>query len=225
VGSDPQRTGGDRYQVVVHVDGATLSGDAADQGDTAADRRCELEHGVPLAAETVRRLACDAAIVPMLERRGKPLSVGRKTRSIPPALRRALVARDQGCRFPGCTARRFVDAHHIEHWAHGGRTSLANLVQLCHHHHRLVHEGGYSIGGRGAHELTFHRPDGRRIPSCPAAPPGRVAAVREPQPGPATPTIEPEACVSLSAGERLDLDLGVQALLAFAPVGDMPPGI
>ena len=85
----------------------------------------------PLAPETARRLACDASIVRLIERDGRPLSVGRKTRSIPPALQRALHARDGGCRFPGCGSRRFVDAHHIAHWAHGGATELANLVQLC----------------------------------------------------------------------------------------------
>ncbi|MDP9020155.1 MAG: HNH endonuclease [Actinomycetota bacterium] len=79
------------------------------------------------------------------DERGTPLDVGRKTRSIPPAIRRALQVRDRGCRFPGCTNRRFVDGHHIRHWAAGGETSLANLTLLCRRHHRAVHEGGYSV--------------------------------------------------------------------------------
>jgi hypothetical protein len=202
-GGDGTRTGGDRYQVVVHVDTATLGED--ERGET-----CELEDGVPLAPETARRLACDAAVVRILERDGRPLSVGRKTRSIPPALRRALAARDRGCRFPGCTARHHIDAHHIEHWARGGETKLRNLVQLCRHHHRLLHEGGYSILNHGDGRITFRRPDGRRIAECPAAPRGRLAAVH-------TRRIRSQACVSLSHGERMDLDLGVDWMLRFAP--------
>jgi Domain of unknown function (DUF222)/HNH endonuclease len=202
-GSDGARTAGDRYQVVVHVDTAALRGD--ERGET-----CELDDGVPLAAETARRLACDASIVRILERDGRPLSVGRKTRSIPPALRRALAARDRGCRFPGCTARRFVDAHHIEHWAQGGETGLSNLVQLCRHHHRLLHEGCYAVAHGPDGRLTFRRPDGRRITDCPQTPRGHVGAVH-------TRRIRPDACVSLSHGERMDLDLGVDWMLAFAP--------
>ena len=85
-------------------------------------------------------------MVPIVESAsGEPLAIGRKTRVISPALHRALKRRDQGCRFPGCCNTRFVDAHHIEHWADGGETSLDNLALLCRHHHRLLHEGGYSI--------------------------------------------------------------------------------
>jgi hypothetical protein len=210
-GAQHSRSGGDRYQVVVHIDTATLRGDGRGE-------RCELDDGTPLAAATARRLACDAAIVPLLEHADRPLSVGRKTRSIPPALRRALAARDRGCRFPGCTARRFVDAHHIEHWANGGATSLPNLVQLCHHHHRLLHEGRYTVQPNQDGDLVFRRADGRRIAACPAAPRGRAGAVH-------TRRIQPEACVSLSHGERLDLDLGVAAMLAFAPATAEAPGI
>lgn len=98
----------ERYQVVVHVDAAAL----ASEGEGG----CALEDGPALAAETARRLACDASAVQVTERNGEPLSVGRRTRTIPPALRRALRARDHGCRFPGCDNRRFVDAHHVQHW-------------------------------------------------------------------------------------------------------------
>jgi HNH endonuclease len=71
----------------------------------------------------------------------EPLSVGRKTRVIPPAMRRALKSRDEGCRFPGCTFHTYVDAHHVEHWADGGETKLSNLITLCRAHHRMVHKG------------------------------------------------------------------------------------
>jgi hypothetical protein len=203
------RTGGDRYQVVVHVDAESLRRPAG-RGE-----RCEIDGGAPIAGETARRLACDASIVPLIEQAGEPLSVGRKTRSIPPALRRALAARDGGCRFPGCGARRFVDAHHIEHWAHGGATELSNLVQLCRHHHRLLHEGGYTVRSRGDGGLTFHRPDGRRIATCPANPPGRTAGVRR-------RGVVRDACAPVG-DQRLDLGMGVDTLLVFAPPGLATP--
>jgi hypothetical protein len=93
------------------------------RGDTARQHggQCEIDDGPSVPAETVRRLACDCSVVMVLEdEKGEPLNVGRKTRSIPPALRRALNARDRGCRFPGCTHTRYVDAHHVQHWAHRG---------------------------------------------------------------------------------------------------------
>jgi hypothetical protein len=78
-------------------------------------------------------------------------------------LARALRSRDGGCRFPGCTEHRFVDAHHVRHWAHGGRTDLGNLVQLCRRHHRLLHEGGYGLSRTSGGGFVFRRPDGRVI--------------------------------------------------------------
>jgi hypothetical protein len=140
---------------------------------------------------------------------------------MPPALRRALASRDRGCRFPGCTQHRFVDAHHIHHWARGGPTSLGNLVQLCRHHHRLLHEGGYTVEARAGDALVFRRPDGHRIDTAPRPPGGRPGEIRERR-GAHPRRIGPEACVPLWAGERLDLDLGVQALLAFAPIAEAP---
>jgi hypothetical protein len=147
-------TGGERHQIIVHVDAETL------RESTAG--RCEIEQGPALPAETVRRLACDSSVVALVENeRGEPLNVGRKTRSIPPALRRALNARDQGCRFPGCTHTRYVDAHHVHHWAHGGETRASNLVSLCRPHHRLVHEGGVRVQVLDDGAFRFVRPDGR----------------------------------------------------------------
>jgi len=100
-----------------------------------------IDGGPPIGPERTRRLCCDGSVVPILETEsGDTLSVGRRTRSVPPALRRALHRR-----VPGCDQRRWVDAHHILHWAHGGATKLDNLVLLCRRHHTAVHEGGYSI--------------------------------------------------------------------------------
>jgi len=147
-------SGGDRHQIVVHVDAETL------RESTAG--RCELEDGPSLSAETARRLACDASVITIVEdQNGTPLDVGRKTRSIPPAIRRALKSRDRGCRFPGCPNTRYVDGHHIHHWAHGGETKLSNLVSLCRFHHRQVHEGhvGVQILDDGA--VRFVKPNGQ----------------------------------------------------------------
>jgi len=147
-------TAADRYQVVVHVDAATLKEHTAG--------RCEIEHGPSLPAETVRRLSCDASLLTVLEdEHGAPLDVGRKTRSIPAAIRRALQVRDTGCRFPGCTHARYLDAHHIEHWADGGETKLSNLISLCRLHHRLVHEGDIRIETGPDGRWRFVRADGR----------------------------------------------------------------
>ena len=154
-------SGADRVQVVVHIDQAIL----AEQHVAATEPHCcELEDGPALALDTARRLACDATIVGIVESDdGEPLNVGRKTRSIPPALARALRARDGGCRFPGCDRRRFCHGHHIDHWADGGETKLDNLVTLCSFHHRLVHEGGYGLKRTDDGLLIFTRPDGRRV--------------------------------------------------------------
>jgi hypothetical protein len=191
----PAAHAGDRYQVVVHIDAETLRHDSH-------PGRADLDDGAPLAPETARRLACDATILPLLERHGRPLSIGRKTRAIPTALRRALTSRDRGCRFPGCNQRHHVDAHHIEHWAHGGKTSLPNLVLLCRYHHRLLHEGGYTLE-HSASSLTFRRPDGRRIrqyhPPYPAtatrAPNARSSATLAYRDGPASRSISARASV------------------------------
>ncbi|MCL4290823.1 MAG: HNH endonuclease [Thermoleophilia bacterium] len=144
------RPGGERYQIVVHTDESALAHDG--------DGGCQLDDGPALAAETARRLACDASIT----------RNGRKTRTIPPPLRRALKTRDRGCRFPGCDNRRFLDAHHLHHWARGGPTTLANLVLLCRRHHQLVHEGGWHIDQRA----RFHDPRGHPLPAAPPLPRG-----------------------------------------------------
>jgi len=100
---------------------------------------------------------------------GRIFEVGAKTRTIPPALRRALLHRDRSCRFPGCHGR-FCQAHHIRHWAQGGPTTLSNLVLLCRRHHRAVHEEGYQVDRQPDGELRFRRPDGRVIPNVPRPP-------------------------------------------------------
>src|SRR5690606_16113363 len=137
----------DHYKLNVHVDETALREGAGRAG---------------LPIETVRRIACDSDLVLLVENdKGDPLGVGRKTRIVPAASRRALWARDGGCRFPGCGRTRFVDAHHILHWANGGETCLENLLLLCSKHHALVHEGGFRIEKDYADRWFFQRPDGR----------------------------------------------------------------
>jgi len=139
-GIDPGAPG-ERYQVVVHVDAPVLA-------DPDQPGQSVLDDGTHVSAETARRLACDASRVAMQHARdGRVVEVAARTRTIPPALRRALEHRDHGCRFPGCGVR-FGQGHHIRHWAHGGPTTLSNLALLCRRHHRAVHEGG--ISGRAA---------------------------------------------------------------------------
>ena len=160
--SEGARSAGDPCQLVVHVDAETLASDEVQV-------RSELADGPSLAPETVRRLGCDAALVRIVERDGQPLSVGRRTRTVPPALGRALRSRDRGCRFPGCTHQRFLHAHHIKHWARGGETSIDNLVTLCSYHHRLVHESGFGVERAGPQGVCFRRPDGRIVPAVGAS--------------------------------------------------------
>ena len=100
---------------------------------------------------------------------GAVLDVGRKTRTIPSAIRRALTARDTQCQFPGCVAQR-CDAHHLVHWADGGATAIDNLVLLCRRHHRLVHEGGYTLRRDSEGATTFIRPNGFLVETVPAPP-------------------------------------------------------
>ncbi len=149
-------TRAERYQVVLHVDSDTLSQDDSGLG------RSELEDGTRVSYETSRRLSCDASVVSIRHgRSANDLDVGRRTRTIPPSLRRALEARDRGCRFPGCGLR-FTDAHHVRHWADGGETALDNLVLLCSHHHRLVHEEGWTVEWWGEGRPAFIDPRGQK---------------------------------------------------------------
>jgi hypothetical protein len=161
-GFDPG-TSGERYQIVVHVDAEVLA-DAEDPGQSA------LEDGTRVSAETSQRLACDASRVVMRhDPEGRLLEVGARTRTIPPALRRALQYRDRGCRFPGCPVR-FGQGHHILHWAQGGPTTLSNLAMLCRRHHRAVHEEGFQLERLSSGELRFTSPDGRVVPDVPPSP-------------------------------------------------------
>ena len=169
-------TAGDRYQIVLHVNAQSVEPPPAapPMPDAAADTfdgAIELDHGaLYVSAETSRRLACDASTVRLHhDTDGEVVASSRKTRTIPPAIRRALAARATGCRFPGCTSRR-CDAHHIVHWANDGATRLDNLLLLCRRHHRAVHEGGFGVHRDAGNELVFTQPNGTPLPPAPPPP-------------------------------------------------------
>jgi hypothetical protein len=171
---DRPSVGGERPHLTVTVPLAALGAGGVSGADQvggahhragvgpAATTGAELDHVGPVPPETVRQLACDAAVMRVvMGGRSEPLDVGRRTPVIPPAMRRGVIVRDRTCRFPGCERpHTWCDAHHVVHWADGGPTSAANLLLLCRPHHRLVHRaGGFTL------ELVdgvpvFRRPDG-----------------------------------------------------------------
>jgi Domain of unknown function (DUF222) len=129
------------------------------------------ESNTYLPSATARRLACDCGVVEAaVDPQGQPLSVGRKARTIPAAIKRALLLRDRTCRFPGCDHRLFLDGHHVQHWADGGETSLSNTLLLCTPHHARVHEHGYCIIPSDTGELTFLDSRGHRVIAVPSRP-------------------------------------------------------
>jgi len=220
-GLDPGAPG-ERYQVVVHVDAPVLA-DPAEPGQSV------LEGGTHVSAEGSRRLACEASRVVMRHGPdGRVVEIGARTRTIPPALRRALLQRDRGCRFPGCGLP-FGQGHHVRHWAEGGPTTLGNLALLCRRHHRAVHEEGYQIKRQPDGALRFRRPDGRPLPEVPppAAVPGdAVQALRATHEAQGLRLHARTACPGW-LGERLDVGwaIGVLHPLATRAVGSYrPPG-
>ncbi len=164
-------------------------------------------------------------VVVHVDEDGRPLEVGARTRTIPPALRRALHHRDRGCRFPGCGVR-FTQGHHLRHWAEGGPTTLSNLALLCRRHHRAVHEEGYKVyrGLDGA--LRFRRPDGRPLPEVPPAaevPADPVGALQRRHDAQGLRLNARTACAGW-LGERLDVGWAIDVLHPLAatprPVGE-----
>lgn len=147
----------ERFLVNVHYD----LREALD--DEEAEAR--IVGGPALSSGVLERLLCDGAYVPVVEVDGKPIYAGRKAATVPRRMRRALVARDGGCRFPGCTSTRWTDAHHVIFRSNGGPTELWNLVLLCRFHHTSIHHRGFSIERDGS-DWRFLRPDGSVIPAA-----------------------------------------------------------
>jgi len=205
--TDASSNSGDRFMVHVHTDMETLRVDGT--GGAA-----ELEEGGKISAETARRVSCDAGLVYWLDSSdGEPLGIGRKSRTIPPAIRRALQRRDGGCRFPGCINSHFVDAHHIQHWADGGETAMENLVLLCRHHHRLVHEGGFGICTSTEGVIEFSNPAGEVILTGPVINSRGNAWSLFEQHRESGIHITPKTAQSLWLGEKMDDDMAVLGML------------
>jgi len=201
----------EHYQVVVHVDAPVLS-DSEQPGQTV------LETGTHVSAETSQRLACDATRVVMKHDADRWITeVGARTRTIPPALRRALQHRDHGCRFPGCGVG-FGQGHHLRHWARGGPTTLSNLAILCRRHHRAVHEEGYQVEREADGTLQFRRPDGRPFPDVPPTPKlqGDPVEVLRSRNEAAAQRIHPSTATPEWLGERLDVGWAIDVLHPLA---------
>ncbi|MFG1691032.1 DUF222 domain-containing protein [Gemmatimonadota bacterium] len=185
-------TRAERYQVMLHVDAGTLEED----GDAG---QSELEDGTRVSAETSRRIACDAGLVKIAHGAdGQIVGVGRRSRTVPPSVRRALEARDRGCRFPGCGLR-FTDAHHVKHWADGGETTLRNVLLLCRRHHRAVHEGGVRVCIDRTQQVVFFTPRGKALFDVPPVRDRSMAGI-SPEPGADLP--EPGADLGRDGGRN-----------------------
>ena len=151
--------------MVVHVDAAALQ----DKGGKS-----------DLPVESVRRIACDADLVAVTrDAKGNLLNLGRKHRVVSPQLKRALLARDKCCTYPSCSHEQFLEAHHVMHWADGGETSLENTTMICSRHHRLLHEGGFTIHKNFAGEWYFRTSEGKVLPEAPMYKPEGYDASRD----------------------------------------------
>lgn len=206
----------DRYQLVLHADINALrqTGEPVSAGES-----CQHHHGyldaARIAPDVARRLACDATVVTAIDDgKGNTLNIGRKSRIVPAAMKRALAMRDGGCRFPGCCESRYTDAHHIKHWVDGGETSVDNLVTLCRHHHRELHRGLFNVVLRGD-EFVFSKACGEEIESSfypqftKNVPAETFADYLEAQ----WPEIDKDTAVSRWAGEPMDFDMAIEGLM------------
>ena len=212
-------SGDDRHLVVVHVDADILT--AAETTptvptvmptstqDDGASGLCRIENGPGLSRSEVLRISCDSALVTLIDSAvpGEQLRLGRKTRKISPALRRALRFRDGGCQFPGCHRVSHLDAHHVRHWVDGGPTDLDNLVLLCRRHHVAIHDEGFTVSSTTGIDSNwqFHRPDGVPIPRQPHC--DRTIESNPPAPSP----MDPENIRPGWRGERFSLADSVAA--------------
>ena len=142
--------------MVIHADAEVLAG-----GNDGERHLAETSTGIQLPHEAVRRIACDAKVLTALHRGGRPVGIASKGRTVTDHLMEMLLFRDRGCTYPGCGSTWFLHAHHIRHWADGGKTTLENLTLLCGTHHRRVHDGRWTIRGRPPDGLEFVSRSGR----------------------------------------------------------------
>ena len=159
-----RRGGRHRPHLNIHIDYRDLA---------TARPAGRLLDGTVLDGATIRRLACDAGIHRVVtDGRSSILDYGHTTRTVPANLYNALVVRDHHCRFPHCDRPpQFCEAHHIQHWEHGGPTRLDNLVLLCSRHHHLLHNPGWTVQLQPDGNLTIGTPEGRNLHSRPPGKP------------------------------------------------------
>ena len=207
--------GSERCQIMLHVDINTLREHR--HASSQAGRHCNMDDKHWISPNTAKRLSCDASMVTVLEdEQGRVLNIGRRTRTVPSAINRALNIRDKTCRVPGCCESRYLDAHHIKHWADGGDTSLDNLVNLCRAHHRQLHQGCFSINVErtaSGQQLVFATPSGMKIQSSffPQFP-NVSAETSEGVLRQLVPTVDTTTCIPHWHGESCDYGLAVAAL-------------
>ncbi|HUP74494.1 MAG TPA: DUF222 domain-containing protein [Acidimicrobiales bacterium] len=218
-------TGVDDYRTVVFADDTVTNPDPVRHHDHCDCRcsedndappvrdapRAHLEGGAMLSAETIRRIWCDSTVTRVELRDSTITAIEEPTRTISAALRRALKLRDTQCRFPGCCAKR-IDAHHIRYRSHKGPTTLTNLLSLCRFHHKLIHEGGYSVSRGADGDLRFHDPHGRQLHhrSNLVANDGADALRKTHQH--LGINIEPDTIVGNHCGDKLDIHYAVSVL-------------
>jgi hypothetical protein len=208
---EPDRPVAPRDEVIVHADLTVLTEREAG--------RAEIQQGPNLTATTLERLACDCGVRLLTEREGETIDIGRRSRSIPTALERAILDRDRSrCRFPGCTQQGRLQIHHRRHWTRGGPTDKHNCFLVCRYHHRVLHEGGWTAEGDAGGAITFVDPVGRRVPEVLLPPPrtdSNEVRRENVQHGVTitAETIQPR----WYAGDRLDLDHAVASLCQLEP--------
>ncbi len=203
VEADPSGSRAADNRVLVHLE-------ASEFAAWAMGLRPNLHLGPVLSSEALELLSCDGSIQVLLNKFGKPVSLGRTSQTVPYWLREIILNRDQSCRFPGCFAQRWLDVHHMKHWIKGGRTDPDNLVTLCRRHHREHHRGAFSIAGNPETEvdcseshsgLRFVARDGREIT--------RVVPI---------PEVPPEGHYVHGSGEQFD------SALVHIPLNGPPNG-
>ena len=198
--------GSERCQIMLHVDLSTLSEHS--RVNHPVNEQCNMDDMHWISPHTAKRLSCDASLVTVLEdEKGRVLNIGRRTRIVPAAISRALSIRDKTCRVPGCCESRYVDAHHIKHWADGGETSLDNLVMLCRVHHRQLHQGCFTISVEKTasdQQLVFATRSGRKI---------QTSFFPQFLDVSAETSVDTRTCIPHWNGESCDYELAVAALL------------
>ncbi len=208
--------GSERCQVMLHVDINTLREHGHESSPVHRYSNMDDKHWI--SPSTAKRLSCDASLVTVLEdEQGGVLNIGRRTRTVPTAIARALSIRDKTCRVPGCCETRYLDAHHIKHWADGGDTSLDNLVTLCRKHHRVLHQGSFTVSMEKTitgQQLVFATPSGRKIRNSffpqflNVSAETSADALRYVE-----PTVDANTCIPCWHGESCDYEMAVSALL------------